>query len=114
VELRRGEIWWADLADPVGSAPGFRRPVLIVQSDAFSRSRLGTITVVALTRNLRLVAAPGNLLLTAKHSGLRADSVVNVTQVLTIDRRVLTERIGMLRPAEVDQVDAGLRLALGL
>lgn len=85
-----------------------------MQSDAFTRSRLGTVTVVALTRNLRLVAAPGNLLLPASHTGLKVDSVVNVTQLLTIDRTVLTDRVGMLRPAEIDQVDAGLRLALGL
>ena len=114
MELRRGEVWWADLADPIGSAPGFRRPVLVVQAESFARSRLGTITVVALTRNLRLAAAPGNLLLPARSSGLPADSVVNVTQLVTIDRESLTERVGLLRPAQMDQVDAGLRLALGL
>jgi mRNA interferase MazF len=114
VDLRRGEIWWADLPDPDGSGPGYRRPVLIVQSDAFNRSRLATATVVALTANLRLVDAPGNVLVSARQSDLPRDSVANVTQVLTLDRARLTERVGRLSSRDLAQVDNGLRLALAL
>lgn len=114
MELGRGEVWWADLPDPVGSAPGFRRPVLVVQSDAFNRGRLATVTVVALTGNVRLVEAPGNVLVPARASGLPRDSVANVTQVLTIPRDLLTHRVRGLSASIVKQVDEGLRLALGL
>jgi mRNA interferase MazF len=114
VELTRGDIWWADLPEPEGSGPGYRRPVLVVQSDAFNRSRLGTVTVVALTANLRLVDAPGNVLVASRLSGLPRDSVANVSQVLTIDRRLLTERVRRLPPSILAQVNDGLRLALAL
>jgi mRNA interferase MazF len=114
VVITRGDIWWADLPDPDGSAPGYRRPVLVVQSDAFNRSRLATVTVVSLTANLRLVDAPGNVLVAARPSDLPRDSVANVSQVLTIDRRRLTERVRRLPPRILDQVDDGLRLALAL
>lgn len=112
--IERGEIWWADLPEPTGSAPGYRRPVLVVQSDAFNRSRLATVTVVALTGNVRLVAAPGNVLVPAAASGLPRDSVANVSQLLTVNREILTERVRALAPSLLDQVDDGLRLALGL
>jgi mRNA interferase MazF len=114
VDIARGEIWWADLPDPAGSGPGYRRPVLVVQHDAFNRSRLGTVTVVAITSNVRLLDAPGNVLVSARASGLARDSVVNVTQVVTLDREVLTERVHALSPSLQRQVDDGLRLALGL
>jgi len=114
VELGRGDIWWADLPEPLGSAPGYRRPVLVVQSDTFNRSRLATVTVVALTANLRLVDAPGNVLIPSRESGLPRDSVANVSQVLTLDRARLTERVRRLSPRVVAQVDDGLRLALAL
>lgn len=112
--IGRGEVWWADLPEPVGSGPGYRRPVLIVQSDTFNRSRLGTVTVVALTGNVRLVDAPGNVLIPARVSGLPRDSVANVTQVLTINRELLVERVKFVSPALVKQVNEGLRLALDL
>jgi mRNA interferase MazF len=114
VVIARGDVWWADLPDPVGAAPGYRRPVVVVQSDAFNRSRLATVVVVVLTSNLRLVDAPGNVLVPARAAGLPRDSVVNVSQVLTVDRGVLTERVKRLPPALVDQVDSGLRMALAL
>lgn len=112
--IARGEVWWADLPDPIGAAPGYRRPVIVVQNDAFNRSRIATVTVVALTSNLRLVEAPGNVLVPARAAGLARDSIANVSQILTVDRGVLTERLKRLPPALVDQVDDGLRLALAL
>ncbi len=112
--IARDEIWWAELPDPVGSAPGHRRPVLVVQSDIFNRSRLATVTVVALTSNIRLVDAPGNVLIPATASGLPRDSVANVTQLLTVNRELLTDRVGTLPAAFVRQVNAGLRFVLEL
>jgi mRNA interferase MazF len=114
VVIARGEVWWADLPDPIGAAPGYRRPVVVVQNDAFNRSRIATVTVVVLTANLRLVEAPGNVLVPARAAGLLRDSIANVSQVLTVDRSVLTERLKRLPPTLIDQVDDGLRLALAL
>ena len=112
--IGRGELWWADLPEPVGSAPGYRRPVLVVQSDTFNRSRVSTVTVVAVTGNVRLLDAPGNVLIPAHESGLPRDSVVNVSQVLTINRDALTECVRMLTPSLMKQVNEGLRFALDL
>lgn len=112
--VERGQIWWADLGEPDGSEPGLRRPLLIVQNDAFNRSRLRTTLAVVLTSNLRLLDAPGNVLLSAKASGLPRDSVANVSQVITIDRDFLTERAGSIRGALLGDIDAGLRLVLAL
>lgn len=112
--IERGEIWWADLNDPAGSGPGFRRPVLIVQNDAFNRSRIRTVVAVVVTSNLRLVDAPGNVLLPAKASGLPKDSVANISQVITLDRDFLSERAGRIRGALLTDVDSGLRLVLAL
>lgn len=112
--VERGQIWWADLEARDGSEPGFRRPVLIVQSDAFNRSRIRTVIAVALTSNLRLVDAPGNVLVPAKASGLPKDSVANVSQVVTLDKDYLTERAGRLRGTLLADIEAGLRLVLGL
>lgn len=112
--MRRGEIWWVELPEPTGLEPGFRRPVLIVQADAFNRSQLATVIVAALATNLGLAAAPGNVLLTRRQSGLPKDSVVNVTQVLTLDRTVLVEPAGVVTPDRMRDVDAGLERALGL
>lgn len=114
MELARGDIWWADLPEPQGSAPGYRRPLLIVQNNAFNRSRLRTVTAVVLTGNVRLIDAPGNVLVPAKTSGLPRDSVANVSQVLTVDRGALTERVGRLPSSLLEQVADGLRLALDL
>lgn len=114
VEIQRGEVWWADLAEPRGSEPGHRRPVLIVQADAFNRSRIGTVLCVVLTSNLRLAEAPGNVLVSAKAAGLPKDSVANVSQVVTLDRTFLDDHIGRLPPRLLNAVDAGLKLVLGL
>jgi len=111
---RRGEIWWASLGVPRSSEPGYRRPVLVIQSDAFNRSRISTVLVAAITSNLRLADAPGNVRLSPRYSGLRKESVVNVSQVLTLDKRYLTERVGKAPPSVMESVDGGLRLVLSL
>jgi mRNA interferase MazF len=113
-DIRRGEVWWADLGEPRGSEPGFRGPVLIVQADTFNRSRISTVLVVVLTTNLRLVDAPGNVLVSARTSGLPRDSVANVSQLVTLDRGYLDERVGRLSVRVMASVDAGLKLVLGL
>ena len=112
--MKRGEIWWANLPDPVASEPGFRRPLLIIQIDEFNRSIIRTIMVVVLTTNLRLANAPGNVLLKSAMTGLPKDSVANVSQVLTVDKSFLTEKVGKLRKAELQKIETGLRLLLGL
>lgn len=114
MELARGDIWWADLPEPRGSEPGYRRPLLLVQSDAFNRSRLRTTIAVVLTSNVRLVDAPGNVLVPARASGLPRDSVANVSQIITVDRSALTERVGRLPSSMVEQVADGLGLTLAL
>jgi len=114
VVVERGTVWWADLAEPRGSEPGFRRPLLIVQADAFNRSRLQTVIGVVLTSNLRLVEAPGNVLVPARTSGLPKDSVANVSQVVTLDRDFLIESAGKLDGKTLRQVEDGLRLILKL
>jgi mRNA interferase MazF len=110
----RGEIWWAQLPDPVGSEPGYRRPVLIVQDDTFTQSRIRTVIVVIITSNVELANAPGNVLLPSDATGLSRDSVVNVSQVLTVDKAFLTERIGSLPVSLQEEVDDGLRVVLYL
>ena len=112
--MERGEVWWASLPTPVGSAPGYRRPVLVVQSDEFNKSKINTVLVAAITSNVRLAEAPGNVRLPRTTAKLGKESVVNVSQVLTVDRALLTERVGRLPPSVMSQVDAGLRLVLSL
>lgn len=112
--IARGEIWWADLGLPRGSAPALRRPVLVVSDDRYNRSRLKTATVVVLTSTARLASLPGNVAIPAEVSGLDRDSVANVTQVATVDREALEERVGALPPWVMSQVEDGLRRALGL
>jgi mRNA interferase MazF len=114
VDVRRGDVWWADLAEPRGSEPGFRRPLLIVQANAFNRSRISTVLAVVLTSNLRRVGAPGNVLVPAKTTGLPKDSVANVSQVVTVHRAFLDERIGRASSQVMSAIDNGLRLVLGL
>ena len=113
VVLSRGEIWWADLSEPVGSAPGFRRPVVIIQSDALNRSRINTVICVPLTGNLVWADAPGNVLLPAKITGLSKDSVANVSQILTIDKSVLLERISKLSENKTNLILTGIDIVLG-
>lgn len=111
---RRGDVWWADLPEPSASEPGYRRPVLVVQADSFNRSLIATVVVAVITTNLRLAAAPGNVPLTRRQSGLPKESVVNVSQILTVDRSFLTARAGALPAAKLRQVDDGLIRVLGL
>lgn len=107
------DVWWADLADPVGSAPGYRRPVVIVQSDPLNRSQLATVVCVVLTSNLRWSIAPGNVLLHARHTGLDRDFVANVSQLVTIDKRQLTERVGKVRKRQMESIFSGIDLITG-
>ncbi len=114
VEIERGEIWWANLPEPRRSEPGYRRPVLVVQANSFNRSRIQTAIVAAISTNLGLADAPGNVLLPARSAGLTRDSVVNVSQLLTLDRSFLTERAGALPRRLQRLADEGLRTVLGL
>jgi mRNA interferase MazF len=112
--MERGEVWWARLPNPTASEPGFGQPVVIVQSNAFNRSKIQTLIALVLTSNLRLAEAPGNVLIPASDSGLPKDSAANVSQVITVDRSFLTERCGRLPAHLVKSIDEGLRLALSL
>jgi mRNA interferase MazF len=113
-DLRRGDIWWADLPVPRGSEPGFRRPVLVVQSNDFNESRIRTILAASITSNLALATAPGNILLPRRVSGLREESVINISQLVALDRSYFLEHVGRISPLIQTSVDAGLRLVLGL
>jgi mRNA interferase MazF len=112
--MLRGELWWADLGLPRGSAPALRRPVLVISADPYNRSNIRTVTVAVLTSNTQLATLPGNVAVPADLSDLDADSVVNVTQIATLDRSALHERIGALPDWLLAQVDAGLGRALAL
>ncbi len=104
----QGEIWWADLADPRGSEPGFRRPVVVLQGDALNRSKIGTVICVVLTSNLRWADAPGNVMLSSKVTGLPIDSVANVSQLVTLDRDAFLERTGKLGRTKLELLFSGL------
>ena len=112
--VQRGEIWWTDLTEPRASEPGFKHPVLIVQADSFNRSRLRTVVAVILSSNVRLLDAPGNVLIPAKDSGLPRDSVANVTQYVTVDRDFLADRAGRIPGRILARIEAGIRLVLDL
>lgn len=112
--MKRGEVWWAALPPPSGSGPGLRRPVLVIQSDPFNDSRISTAIVAVITSNLALADAPGNVRAAKAESGLSKPSVVNVSQILTIDKALLTERVRPLSADAMQRVDNGLRLVLGL
>jgi len=113
VVIAQGEIWWAELRAPSGSEPGFRRPVVVVQGDPFNLSTLRTVVCVALTSNLRWADAPANVLLPARATHLARDSVANVSQIVTLDRAALTERVGKLSRARLELVLAGIDVVLG-
>jgi mRNA interferase MazF len=113
VVVSQGDIVWASLPPSTGSGPGFRRPVIVVQGDAFNASRIATVVVVPLTSNLRWAAAPGNVLIPADRTGLPKDSVANVSQIVTVDRAVLSDRVGHLSEADLELVLAGIDLVLG-
>ncbi len=112
--IARGEVWWADLGLPRGSAPALRRPVLVISADQYNRSRLQTVTVAVITTTQQLAGLPGNVIVPADVSGLEDDSVLNVTQIATIDRGALEEKKGALPDWLMAQTDAGLVRALRL
>ena len=112
--MKKGEIWWASLEEPRGSEPGFRRPVVIISSNEFNNSKIQTVIVAAITSNIRLGEAPGNFKLTKKGSGLTKESVVNVTQILTLDKSYLNEKSGKLNTKQNQLLNYGLQLALNI
>ena len=112
--MLRGEIWWAALPTPASSEPGYRRPILIIQSDSFNRSRIATIIGAAITSNLQLAEAPGNIRLTKRDSGLPKRSVVNVSQMLTVDKSFLIEKAGQLSAVKMQEIEEGIRLVLSV
>ena len=111
--IGHGEVWWADLGEPVGSAPGYRRPVVVIQSEALNRSRIATVVCVPLASNLHWSVAPGNVVLTAKQTGLAKDSVASVSLVITVDKGQLAERVGKLPQRQLDAIFSGIDLILG-
>ena len=113
VAVARGEVWWAELPEPTGSGPGFRRPVVVVQGNSLNQSRIPTVVCVPLTSNLRWADAPGNTLLSAKVTGLPKPSVANGSLLVSLDRSVLGHRVGRLPPKQIDQVLQGVDVVLG-
>ena len=111
--ISQGEVWWAALPPPAGSGPGFRRPVLVVQGDALNLSNIGTVVCVPLTSNLKWALAPGNVHLAARLTGLPKNSVANVSQIISVDKELLTERVGKLPRSKLDSVLAGIDIVLG-
>lgn len=112
--IERGEVWWADLGDPRGSEPGYIRPALVLSDDRYNASRLQTVTIVVMSTNTRLAELPGNVFVPSSVSGLPHDSIVNVTQIATVDKQALTDRVGHLPDWVLEQVGDGVRLALML
>jgi mRNA interferase MazF len=113
VVISQGDVWWADLDEPGGSEPGYRRPVVVVQGDAFNRSAIGTVVSVPLTSSLRWAEAPGNVRLPARSTGLPRDSVANVSQIVALDKALLTERVGTLSRAKIELLLSGIDIVLG-
>jgi mRNA interferase MazF len=113
VVISQGEIWWADLPAPTGSGPGFRRPVAVVQSDALNQSRIATLVCVPLTSDLKWGLAPGNVSLSARVTGLPKDSVADVSQMVSLDKFLLTERVSKLPRPKLELLFAGIDLVLG-
>lgn len=112
--VNRGEIWWASMEEPRGSEPGYRRPVVVVSSNEFNQSLIQTVTCVVLTSNLRLLNAPGNFKLAKSKSGINRDSIVNVSQIITLDKSYLTDQTGKLNSKQVHSLNEGLKLVLGI
>jgi len=111
--ISQGEVWWANLPDPTGSGPGFRRPVVVVQGDSFNRSRLATVVCVPLTSNIKWADAPGNVLLSARLTGLPKESIANVSQIVSLDKTLLTDRSGKLPRTKLGLVLSGIDIVLG-
>ncbi len=110
----RGEIWWADLGIPYGSEPGYKKPIMVIQDDAFNRSKIQTVIVAPITTNINLVDAPGNVSLDADKSGLPKNGVINISQISTIDKRRLTEKVGLLSQSLMAEIDYGIKLILNI
>jgi mRNA interferase MazF len=111
--ISQGHVYWADLPNPTGSGPGFRRPVIVVQGDALNRSRIRTVVCVPLTSNLGWADAPGNVLLTAKTTGLPMDSIANASQIVALDRDLITEEVGKLARRQSELILTGIDIVLG-
>ncbi|MCP3908595.1 MAG: type II toxin-antitoxin system PemK/MazF family toxin [Oceanicoccus sp.] len=112
--MKRGEVWWASLSEPSGSEPGYRRPVVIVQADEFNRSNIRTVIAATITSNLALASAPGNVRVPKRGTGLGKVSVVNVSQIITLDKSFLVEKAGRLSESNLQEVEVGLRLVFAL
>jgi mRNA interferase MazF len=112
--IHRGDIWWGDLPQPVGSGPGFRRPVLVVQSDRFNSSAINTVVIAIISKNTNLANSEGNVLLASQQSGLPKDSVVNVSQLFTVDESILIDYVSSVSEKKMSQIDIGLRKVLAL
>lgn len=112
--MGRGEIWWASLPEPRASEPGYHRPVLVVQADEFNRSNISTVVAIVITSNLTLASAPGNVKIPARVSGLPKTSVVNVSQIIKLDKRYLVKKAKMLNKDTMSQIEDGLRLVLSI
>ena len=112
--VSRGQIYWAELPEPIASEPGFKRPVVVVQADTFNKSRINTVVVITITSNLRLLEAPGNVQLTKSKSGLSKESVANVSQIITLDKSFLGQQIAKLDKIIMQQIDDGIRLVLSI
>lgn len=113
VAVSQGELWWADLPEPLGSEPGYRRPIIVIQGDLFNQSSINTVVAVLVTGNLRRANSPGNIYMSSTITGLPQDSVANITQIVTIDRRRLLERVGRLSRADLEVVLSGVDFLLG-
>ncbi|HEY8211745.1 MAG TPA: type II toxin-antitoxin system PemK/MazF family toxin [Myxococcaceae bacterium] len=111
--ISQGDVCWAELPDPVGSGPGFRRPVVVVQGEAFNRSKIATVVCIPLTSNLQWADAPGNVLLSTRSTGLSKESVANVSQIIALDRSVLTERVGRISRRQLTLLLTGIDVVLG-
>lgn len=111
--IAQGDIWWADIPEPAGSGPGFRRPVIVVQCDALNRSQIETVVCIPLTSNVKWAKAPGNVLLSSRLTGLPKDSVANVSQIVSLDKSLLTDRTGRLPQVQLGLVLSGVDVMLG-
>lgn len=112
--VKRGDIWWANLPTPEGSEPGYKRPLVILQSDIFNDSKINTVICAVLTSNLRLQEAPGNFLLSSKTTGLPKDSVLNISQIITVDKSFLTEKVGELNRNHLKRLEESIKLILSI
>ena len=111
--ISQADVWWADLGEPTGSAPGYRRPVVVVQCDAFNRSRIGTVVCVPLTSNMKWSEAPGNVMLSKRSTGLEKDSVANVSLLVALDKHQLVEQVGRISRRQLERVMVGIDIVLG-